>query len=114
MTAKTAAWSAKTATWNRSCHKRRKSGVLAPKARPLRACQNKNRGDARDGYIRLRGGGRRLRRLHGGGTAVGGSGHFGGGAGRRRQERQLGGDDTVRPRAYGRRQRQQLGLQHRA
>jgi hypothetical protein len=45
MTAKTGAWSAKTAPWNRSCHKRRKSGVLAPKARPLRACQNKKSGD---------------------------------------------------------------------
>jgi hypothetical protein len=54
---KTRTWSAKTTPWNRSCHKRRKSGVLAPKTRPLRACRNKKSGDARDGHIRLRGGG---------------------------------------------------------
>ena len=54
-----------------------------------------------DGYIRFRGGGRRLRRLRGGGAAVGGSEDLGGGAGCRRQERQLGGDHAVRAGADG-------------
>ena len=88
---------------------------FCPQSAAIQACQNtKSRGDARDGYIRFRGGRRRLRRLHGGGTAFGRSEDVGGAAGCRRQERQLGGHDAVCAGADGRRQREQLGLQHRA